>query len=122
MIIALTDIAGWRDLPEVWGWTLELAADPATETHQRAASLFGLAATSAWLRGELARADRLARQLASGGEGTWQCQAALALATLSAGNLTDASTLATEAAAHATRTDQNLGIGASPDPSRGSVS
>jgi predicted ATPase/DNA-binding SARP family transcriptional activator len=113
MVTLLSDIAGWRDLTEVWEWGLELADDPATETHTDAASVLGLAAASAWARGELEQADRLAqRGLALGSDGAWRCQAALALVALSRGNLADAVALGTEAAAQATRTDQSLGASA----------
>ncbi|MGH9229482.1 MAG: BTAD domain-containing putative transcriptional regulator [Acidimicrobiales bacterium] len=122
MLTCLADTAGWRDLTEVWAWGLELAEDPAIETHPDAVSVLGLAAASAWSRGELERADRLARRgLGRAGDGAWRCQAALALAALSGGNLADAVTLGTKAAAHATRADQSLGVAALAAAYRGDL-
>lgn len=113
LVIGLTDAAGWRDLTEVWEWALELADDPATETRRDAASVLGLAASCAWSRGDLERADRLARKgLTLAGDGAWRCEATLALLALSRGDLTAAVAHGTEAAVNATRLDQSLGVAA----------
>ena len=57
--------------------------------------MIGIAAGHAWSRGELDRADRLARRgLELGGDGAWHCQAALALVALSRGDLTEAAVTA----------------------------
>jgi len=113
MVTGLYDAAGWRDLTEIWAWALQLAEDPAIETHPDAAAVLGIAAGCAWGRGELERAERLAhRGLGSAGDGGWRCEAALALAALSRGDLTGAVAHGTEAAAQAPRPDQSLGIAA----------
>ena len=113
IVLGLADVAGWRDLTEVWEWTLELAADPAIETHPRAAAVLGAAASSAWSRSELDDTERLARrglELAVDAEGRSHCLGARALAALGRGRLDDAAADADAAAALAVRPDQNLGI------------
>ena len=113
VVVAFCDASSWRDLTEVWDWALELAADPATDAHPDGASVIGIAAGHAWSRGELGRADRLARRgLELGGRGVWHCHAAIALVALSRGDFTAAVFHGTEAAAHATRADQSLGVAA----------
>jgi predicted ATPase/DNA-binding SARP family transcriptional activator len=113
IVVAFGDASSWRDVTEMWDWALELADDPLTEAHPDAASVVGVAAGCAWTRGELDRAARLARRgLELGGDGAWRCQAALALVALSRGDLTTAAVHSTEAAEHATRPDQSLGIAA----------
>jgi tetratricopeptide (TPR) repeat protein len=112
IVVGLTDAAGWRDLPELWEWALELTDDSTIHTHPEAATVLGLAAASAWSRGELDRADRLARSgLALDGD-DWRCQAALALVALSRGDLAAAISHGTKAASGATRIDQSLGVAA----------
>ena len=49
----LLDAATWRDLTEVWDWSLEFADDPDLKSHPDGTVMIGLAATSAWFRGEL---------------------------------------------------------------------
>ena len=66
-LLAVADAAGWRDLTEIWGWARELATDPATEVHHRAAAVLGAAASTAWLAGDPAEAGRLARHGLSAG-------------------------------------------------------
>lgn len=110
--VGLTDAAGWRDLTEVWQWTLELADDPATCTHPRAASVLGLAAGCAWSRGELDRADSLARRGLALARDNWRCQAALALVALTRGDLAGSVGQGLRAASRADHPDQSLGVAA----------
>jgi tetratricopeptide (TPR) repeat protein len=115
LTIALEDAAGWRDLTEVWGWAQDLGDDTALETHHRAATVLGVAATTAWLRGNQAEANRLARRgldVTDDDEGRWWCLTSLALVDLSHGAYADAVAHAVEAAALAPRPDQNYGIAA----------
>jgi predicted ATPase/DNA-binding SARP family transcriptional activator len=111
MVVELTDAASWRDLTEVWEWALELAGDPAIHQHPQGSAVLGLAAASAWSRGELDRAERLAR---TGIEvaGDWHCDAALALVALTRGDPTGAIRHGTNAAARAPQPDQSLGVAA----------
>ena len=113
IVVGLAEVAGWRDVTEVWTWGLELADDPSGEVHPVAVEVLGTAAASAWSRGELDRADRLARKgLRLEGSGVWRCHAALALVALSRGELRDAVAYGTRAAAGAPRADQSLGVAA----------
>ena len=112
LVVGLAEAAGWRDLTEVWEWALELADDPAIAAHADAGFVFGLAAGTAWSRGEIERADRLAQAGLQLGGGDWPCLAALAMIALSRGHLTDAIDLGASAADLAARPDQSLGIAA----------
>ena len=58
---ALVRPATARDLPEIWSWALELAAHPELGEHPRRADALGAAATAAWLTGDLASGERMAR-------------------------------------------------------------
>jgi hypothetical protein len=110
---ALDAAAGWRDLTEVQGWSLELVDDPVLAAHPGAATVHGIAADTAWARGELERAGRLARRgLELGSVGRWRCEAALALVALSRGEWADAVAHGTAAAELAPRPDQSLGVAA----------
>ncbi|WP_222131310.1 BTAD domain-containing putative transcriptional regulator [Pseudonocardia sp. C8] len=122
LVIGLDAAAGWRDLTEIWSWGLELTDDPALDTHPDATSIRGIAAGAAWARGELERAERLARAgLRSSGDGRWRCEAALALAALSRGELEDAVAHGTEAGRLAPRPDQSLGVAALAAAYRGDL-
>lgn len=113
MIVPLAELAGWRDLTEIWSWSIELATDPAVHRHPDAALALGAAANSAWSRGELDLAATLARRgLERGGPGVPGCRTALALAALSRGELSSAAKLAVEAAKDGPPTDPNLGVAA----------
>jgi predicted ATPase/DNA-binding SARP family transcriptional activator len=113
LVVSFGDASSWRDLTEVWDWGLELADELLTRRHPDGASVAGIAAGHAWARGELDRADLLARRgLEAAGDGTWRCHSALALVALSRGDLKAATVQGTVAAARATRTDQSLGVAA----------
>lgn len=113
MVTGLDAAAGWRDLTEVWAWALALAVDPALDAHPDAAAVLGIAAGSAWFRGELDRAERLARRgLDAPGDGGSRCETALAMCALSRGDLAGAVAHGTAAAALASRPDESLGVAA----------
>jgi predicted ATPase/DNA-binding SARP family transcriptional activator len=112
MIVTLGEPGGWRELTEVGTWSLELADTTGVGSHPRAASVLGLAAVSAWRRGELERAEGLARRALAGPGEAWRGRAALALVALSRGDLPDAVELATTAASSTTHVDQTLGVAA----------
>lgn len=113
MVLRLTDAAGWRDLTEVWDWTLELAADPGLEHHAQAPEVLGAAASSAWSRGELDRADELADAgIELTGSSNWSCIDAKSLVALSRGDLTACAELAIQAAEASPRPSQSFGIAA----------
>ncbi len=113
LVRGLAGAASWRDLTEIWAWALELSDDPAITTHPDAALILGIAAESAWARGELERTERLARRgLGAAGDGGWRCTAALALAALSRGDMPGAVAHGTAAASQAPRPEQSLGVAA----------
>jgi predicted ATPase/DNA-binding SARP family transcriptional activator len=113
MAVAFGDASTWRDLTELWDWAQELADDDETDAHPEGASVLGVAAASAWSRGDLATAERLARRgLERRRHGAWRCHAALALVALSHADLQAAAAHATRAAHSADRPDQSLGIAA----------
>ncbi len=88
MVLAVSDACSWRDLTEPLDWAEELASDPAFAGHPRAAAVLGSAANSAYLRGDYARAEQLARagiEQATDTDGSWRCLSALSLAELSRG-------------------------------------
>jgi tetratricopeptide (TPR) repeat protein len=107
IVVALYDSAGWRELTELWGWSEELAADPRLAQHPRAAEVLGVAAEFvAYLRGDYARADQLAREglaLATGTAGSVLCLGSLAVAALTRGAYADAIERALAVAALARR-------------------
>ena len=113
MVTGLLDTATWRDLTDVWDWSLELAADPQIKTHTDGPSVLGLAAASAWLRGELDRADALANAgIELAGTNEWSCIDAKSLVALSRGDHDAAIEHATTAGQTATRPAQSFGIAA----------
>ncbi|MCV2488682.1 winged helix-turn-helix domain-containing protein [Geodermatophilus sp. YIM 151500] len=61
IVAALFDAIAYRDLVELRGWALELAADPELRGHPREAAVLGTAGESAYHRGDRAAAERLAR-------------------------------------------------------------
>lgn len=60
LTVALGDAATWRDLRELWTWTLELAADPELADDPERVVVLGSAAEAARLTGDLDGAARLA--------------------------------------------------------------
>jgi predicted ATPase/DNA-binding SARP family transcriptional activator/predicted negative regulator of RcsB-dependent stress response len=63
MVVELYSLMSWRDLAEVWGWYLELAADPHLVGHPREAQVLGAASEAAWSsRGDLELSEALARR------------------------------------------------------------
>jgi predicted ATPase/DNA-binding SARP family transcriptional activator len=77
-----------RDLVEMRGWATELAADPVLPGHPRAPAVLGTAAYAAYLRGDQAEADRLARaglDLAGGRAESSYCRHAAVVAALARG-------------------------------------
>lgn len=55
--------ASWRELTELFRWSLELADDPALEGHPYEAQVLGVAAEAAWAStGDLQRAEAYARR------------------------------------------------------------
>ncbi|MEX0875414.1 MAG: BTAD domain-containing putative transcriptional regulator [Actinomycetota bacterium] len=115
LVVYLEEIATWRDLTEIWGWSHELVRDEALAGHPRVASVFGIAAINAWTGGDLAEAERLVRRgldLASSDEERWWCLSALALVELGKGSFSQAITHAVDAANLGDHPDQNLGIAA----------
>jgi predicted ATPase/DNA-binding SARP family transcriptional activator len=113
LVVGLQSGSGWRDLTEVWTWGRELAADPAVEQHPAGAEVLGIAAASAWSRGELDDADRLARRgLALGGDGTWRCEGARALVALSRGDWPAAIRHGLHTGEQAPRPQESYGIAA----------
>jgi predicted ATPase/DNA-binding SARP family transcriptional activator len=113
LVIGTETAAGWRDLPEIWAWSLELAEDPAVAGHPAAPVVYGIAAGSAWARGELQRAHRLAVEgLVSAGGDDWRCRGVLALVALGREDFATAISEAAAAAAAAPRPEQSWGIAA----------
>lgn len=86
--LAVDEAAVWRDIRELWGWSLELAADPTLRDHPQRLAILGSGAEAAWLAGEPERADQLIRaglEVVTGaaepdqGRRLWSAAAALAL-------------------------------------------
>jgi predicted ATPase len=57
--LALDEATTFRNLEEVWRWSVELADDPAMRGHPREAAVLGSASEAAWLAGDLPLARRL---------------------------------------------------------------
>ena len=113
MVTGLLDAASWRDLTEIWDWALDLAADPDIRNHPDGPAALGLAAASAWSRGELDKADGLAAAgLELAGADEWTCIDAKSLVALSRGDLDAAIAYATAAGDTAPRPAQSYGIAA----------
>ena len=71
IVLALDEPAVWRDLSELWMWTMELADQAELAAHPRRVELLGAAAESAWLSGSLDRATTyVERAGAAEAEGT----------------------------------------------------
>jgi predicted ATPase/DNA-binding SARP family transcriptional activator len=88
IVKALFDAVFNRDLIELRGWATELAEDPALAGHPDAATVLGTAAYAAYLGGDYARAERLARaglELPADAGGRSCCLHALAVAALARG-------------------------------------
>jgi predicted ATPase/DNA-binding SARP family transcriptional activator len=62
VVVDLDGYTTWRDVPEVSAWALELSDDPALDAHPERAEVRGAASHSAWRRGDLDLADRLAQR------------------------------------------------------------
>ena len=113
IVRGLLDAATWRDLTEVWDWSLELADDPDLKAHPDATVMMGLAATSAWFRGDVDTAERLASDgLDRADDGEWACLGAISLVALSRGRLDLARTHAITAAETAPQPTQSFGVAA----------
>lgn len=66
LAVNLYSHASWREITELFRWSLELAEDPALVGHRREAEVLGVAAEAAWSsRGDLERAELLARRAVS---------------------------------------------------------
>jgi predicted ATPase/DNA-binding SARP family transcriptional activator/tetratricopeptide (TPR) repeat protein len=114
LVRALTHVAPWRELPEVWAWAEELTTYVELD-HPHASTVLGAAAAAAWLRGDLQRATELAlRGLTAGGidEGRLCCLTALSEAELVGGAHAAAIEHAIEAAACSDRPTENYGVAA----------
>ena len=59
IVFALDEASIWRDVQELWHWSMELADDPRLADHRRRVAILGSAAEGAWLLGELARSEEL---------------------------------------------------------------
>jgi predicted ATPase/DNA-binding SARP family transcriptional activator len=57
--LSLDEAVAFRNLEELWHWSVELAADPAVRGHAREAAVLGSATEAAWLAGDLPQAERL---------------------------------------------------------------
>ena len=122
MVTGLLDAASWRDVTEVWDWSLELSAEPEIKNHPDGPAALGLAAASAWFRGELDRADALATAgIELAGAEEWTCVDAKSLIALSRGDLDAAITLAITAGDTASRPAQSYGIAALATAYRGDL-
>jgi predicted ATPase/DNA-binding SARP family transcriptional activator len=62
LVTSLDTFLLWRDLTDLAAWSLDLVADPALEGHPRRAEIVGMAAQSAWHRGDLGEAVDLAER------------------------------------------------------------
>jgi predicted ATPase len=121
MVTALLDAAFWRDMTEVWDWSLELAADFEAKHRPEGPEMLGLAATSAWFRGELDKADELATAGLELAADEWSCLDAKSLVALSRGDLDAATTYAAAAGDTARRPVQSYGIAALASAYRGDL-
>ncbi|QJY48694.1 BTAD domain-containing putative transcriptional regulator [Pseudonocardia broussonetiae] len=102
IVAGLFPAVGYRDLTEIRGWAEELAADPRLVGRQARAAVLGTAAEAAYQRGDLARAERWAREglaSAAGGAGTAYCLGPLSVVDLARGAFADAAEHALAAAA-----------------------
>jgi predicted ATPase/DNA-binding SARP family transcriptional activator/tetratricopeptide (TPR) repeat protein len=61
-VVTLSRFGLWRDLEEMWGWAVDLAAMPAIAGTPSEAHVLGSAADAAWRLGRLDLAGRLAQQ------------------------------------------------------------
>ena len=113
LAVGFGDASTWRDVTEVWDWARELADDDQIDAYPDAAAVLAVAALSAWSRGDLAAAERLARRGLERRCGyAWRCHAALAVVDLSHAEFDRAVAHATQAAEGADFPDQSLGIAA----------
>ena len=63
LVVGLYDHAAWRELTELYRWSLELGHDPSLNGHPWEARVLGVAAEAAWSSaGDLAGAEALARR------------------------------------------------------------
>jgi predicted ATPase/DNA-binding SARP family transcriptional activator len=102
IVVHLDGFTTWRDVPFVSAWALELADDPGLDGHPRRPEVWGAASHSAWRRGDLDRADRLARAAIAESptpEQAVYAEHALAAVELFRGNTSGATTLWLHAAA-----------------------
>ncbi|WP_281899755.1 BTAD domain-containing putative transcriptional regulator [Phytohabitans aurantiacus] len=66
--LGVNQVATWRDLPEIWSWATELAADSTLVGHPSHPAILAAAAEAARLTGELDEAERLAREAIDAGD------------------------------------------------------
>jgi predicted ATPase/DNA-binding SARP family transcriptional activator len=66
--LGVNQVATWRDLPEIWSWGTELAADSRIVGHPSRPAVLAAAAEAARLTGELDEAERLAREAIDAGD------------------------------------------------------
>ncbi|WP_197722526.1 BTAD domain-containing putative transcriptional regulator [Cellulomonas fimi] len=115
LVVRLFDAVGYRDLVELRGWAVELAADPRLDTSPLAAAVLGVGAEAAYHGGDHARAESLARaglRRASDDEGRWCCLLPLSVVDLARGRLADAAAHASAAAGLRPDPREALGIAA----------
>ncbi|HEY5150714.1 MAG TPA: BTAD domain-containing putative transcriptional regulator [Mycobacterium sp.] len=115
IVVGLFDAVAYRDLLEVRGWAEDLADDPALVGHQQAAAVLGTAAEAAYHRGDLARAELLARKgldRATSNVDSWLCLSALSVVALARGLFAEAVEHSLAAAERAAGSRENLGIAA----------
>lgn len=88
LAVAMWAAIAFRNLIEIRGWAEELADDQALAGHPRLAAVLGVAAESAYQRGDLDLAERRARAglEVAGRAGCWQCHGVLAVVALARGD------------------------------------
>jgi predicted ATPase/DNA-binding SARP family transcriptional activator len=66
--VAVNQVVTWRDLREIWSWSVELADDPTLVTHPDRATILAGAAEAARLVGDFDAADRRADEAIAAGD------------------------------------------------------
>ena len=118
IVVALMEAVAYRDLVEIRSWAEELAEDfldPALATHPRATAVLGVAAEAAYHRGDLEKADRLARaglERATDTAWSWCCLLPLSVVALARGAHAEVVEHSLAAAALSPRPRDSLGIAA----------